>query len=70
MKCNYRNCGKELVDKRSDAKFCNKKCKDNERTYIKRELKRIKNDREDIKNKLKEIENLEIIKLFENIYKN
>jgi len=41
MNCNYRNCGLEIPDtKRIDAKYCNKKCRMNERTYIRREKKK------------------------------
>jgi len=38
--CKYRNCEKELINVRSDANYCNKKCRDNERTYLKREKRR------------------------------
>ena len=32
MKCKYKNCSKELPEyKRSDSKFCNRKCKTNNR---------------------------------------
>jgi hypothetical protein len=35
--CRYRNCNKEIdIDKRIDAQFCNKKCKNCERIYRKR----------------------------------
>jgi hypothetical protein len=43
MECKYRNCKTELVNKRKDAKFCCRKCKVYERTYLRRE--------EDFKNK-------------------
>lgn len=70
-RCNYRNCGCLISDDvRSDAKYCNLKCRDNERTYIKRDNKRIKKEREDILNKLIQIENNKgIIELFNKIYK-
>ena len=35
--CGYRNCGKEIgSDRRPKTKFCNNKCRINERTYIRR----------------------------------
>jgi hypothetical protein len=43
MECQYRNCKEELVNKRKDAKYCCRKCKVYERTYLRRE--------EDFKNK-------------------
>lgn len=36
MECSYRNCKKELINKRKDAKFCCRKCKGYEKTYINR----------------------------------
>jgi hypothetical protein len=69
--CTYRNCGKILSDtKRSDSKYCNKKCKDNERTYIKRERKKDKEEKEEIVKNLIQIEkNKEMLELFTKIYK-
>ena len=69
-KCLYRNCGCSLPDtKRPQAKYCNKKCKDNERTYIKRENKRIKLEKQQIVKNLIQIEkNKEILELFNKIY--
>ncbi len=37
MECSYRNCENELIDKRKDAKYCCRKCKVYERTYLRRE---------------------------------
>lgn len=37
MECKYRNCKNELTNKRKDAKFCCRKCKVYERTYLRRQ---------------------------------
>jgi hypothetical protein len=69
--CQYRNCGCSLPDiKRISAKYCNKKCKDNERTYIKRENKRINENKENIAKMLVDIEkNKDLLELFKLIHK-
>lgn len=69
-KCSYRNCGCVIPDGlRSDAKYCNKKCKDNERTYIKREMKKIKLEKECVLDNLIQIEkNKEMLELYKKIY--
>lgn len=33
--CNYRNCKKDISHMRPNAKYCSRKCKCNERRYIK-----------------------------------
>ena len=70
--CSYRNCGCLIPDTtRSDAKYCNIKCRDNERTYIKRENRRMKKEKELIVKNLIQVEkNKEIIELFNKIFKN
>lgn len=70
-KCSYRNCGCPIPDtKRSWTKYCDKKCKDNERTYIKRENKRIKKEKENITKMLIDIEkNKDLLELFKLINK-
>lgn len=45
-KCEYRNCGVPLVEKRKGAKYCCRKCKDNEKKYNKRELRRVERDKD------------------------
>lgn len=48
--CNYRNCGCVIPETtRSDARYCNGRCRDKERTYIKRERRRYENEQETIK---------------------
>jgi hypothetical protein len=71
-KCQYRNCGCVIPEKtRSDAKYCNIKCRDNERTYIKREEKRIKEKNKELVKNLIQIEkNKELVELFNKIYGN
>lgn len=61
MKCAYRNCGRELVDKRSDAKFCDRNCKSCERKYNKRQKDFIERCKEE------EMKNVELIKYFKNL---
>jgi hypothetical protein len=39
--CEYRNCDNEVIG-RSDKRFCDKKCKHNEREYLRRHRKMIK----------------------------
>lgn len=69
-RCNYRNCGATIPDSvRSDAKYCNIKCRDNERTYIKRDNRRIKQNKEQIVKNLIHIEkNANILDLYNKIY--
>ena len=70
MNCSYRNCGLPLTG-RNDKKLCNRKCKDNERTYIKRETKRLKKEKETYKNMIEDYKNLEnkdLLELFSKIY--
>ena len=68
--CLYRNCGCTIPDTtRSDAKYCNIKCRANETTYIKRENKRIKQDKENMTKMLVDIEkNKDLLELFNKIY--
>jgi hypothetical protein len=68
--CLYRNCGCVIPDTtRVDAKYCNIKCRANERTYIKRENKRINEDKENIKDMLSQLEkNKDLLELFNKIY--
>lgn len=67
----YRNCGCLIPDSvRSDAKYCNKKCKGNEKTYLKRDMRRIKKEKEELVKNLIEVEKRgELIELFNKIYK-
>lgn len=73
-KCEYRNCGLKIGDDvRSDSKYCSLSCKYNERTYIKRENRRVKKEKElvaKILNESKmemEVDN-NILELYEKIY--
>ncbi|TWR26924.1 hypothetical protein FPZ42_07770 [Mucilaginibacter achroorhodeus] len=34
--CHYRNCNKELINKRPHAKYCSRACKSNEAKYVRR----------------------------------
>ncbi|MFY8170044.1 MAG: hypothetical protein ACOVK2_02890 [Candidatus Fonsibacter sp.] len=34
--CNFRKCNNDISEKRIDAKFCCRNCKNMERTYVKR----------------------------------
>jgi hypothetical protein len=55
-KCHYRNCNNELVNRRCDAKYCSRNCKDNERKYVKRKqilLEKYKNEQMVIVNVIK-----------------
>jgi hypothetical protein len=68
MECNYRNCVKEIdyTIRRIDAKYCCDKCKENERTYLKRERRNKRKIVED----LKQIEkHKDILELYQKIYK-
>jgi hypothetical protein len=69
--CAYRNCGCVIpITTRSDAKFCNIKCRGNERTYIKREMKRLRKEQQQIVENLIQIEkNKEILDLYLKIFK-
>lgn len=71
-RCQYRNCGCLIPEStRSDANYCNIKCRNNERTYIKRENKRINENKENISKMLVDIEkNKDLLQLFNKIYKN
>lgn len=73
-KCQYRNCGCQIGDDvRSDSKYCSISCKYNERTYIKRENRRVKKEKELVAKILKEsqmeikVDN-NILELYEKIY--
>ena len=35
--CFYRNCNNTIVGRRKHSKYCSNKCRENEKTYIKRE---------------------------------
>jgi hypothetical protein len=69
-RCNHRNCGCDISDKRSNAKFCSRSCKDKEGVYQRREEKRF-NEEQDRINKLieqvKEV-NIESLELYNKIY--
>lgn len=72
MKCAYRNCQQELNfdEKRRDTKFCDRKCKVNERTYMRREKKKKLELVEIIKKAEKNIESHRyILDLYKLIYK-
>ena len=68
--CGYRNCINVIPnDRRSDSKYCCNKCKENERTYLKREKRRFRKEKLDIKNMLIDYDkNKDIIDLFNQIY--
>lgn len=59
-KCKYRNCLKEITG-RPNKLFCNRKCKCNEQTYIKRKKKFIE------KYSRQEMKNVELVKFIQNI---
>lgn len=69
-KCQYRNCGCQIGDGvRSDSKYCSLSCRDKERTYIKRENRRVKKERELVAKILKESQiDREYLELYEKIY--
>ena len=73
-KCGYRNCGCQIGDGvRSDSKYCSLSCRDKERTYIKRENRRVKKERELVAKILKECQmevkvDHNILELYEKIY--
>lgn len=73
-KCQYRNCGCQIGDDvRSDSKYCSISCKYNERTYIKRENRRVKKEKELVAKILKESQmevkvDDNILELYEKIY--
>jgi hypothetical protein len=71
-RCEYRNCGCNIPETtRRDAKYCNIKCRDNERTYIKRENRKLKKEKELIVKDLIQIEmDGDFINLFNKIYGN
>jgi ribosomal protein L33 len=70
-RCQYRNCGCIIPENtRSDAKYCSIKCRGNERTYIKRENRRFKKEKLEIVKNIIEVEkNIELLDLFNKIYK-
>jgi len=47
--CGYRNCGKEMIKMRSDAKYCCRMHKDCERTYKQREKARLEKNKDEKK---------------------
>lgn len=69
-KCQYRNCGCKISDSvRSDSKYCSLSCRDKERTYIKRENRRVKKEKELVAKILKESQiDREYLELYEKIY--
>lgn len=73
-KCQYRNCGCQIGDDvRSDSKYCSISCKYNERTYIKRENRRVKKEKELVAKILRESQmevkvDDNILELYEKIY--
>lgn len=69
-KCNYRNCGCEIGDSvRIDSKYCSISCRDKERTYIKRENRRVKKEKELIVNILNEVKvDNNVLELYKKIY--
>ena len=67
--CKYRNCEKVLSGVRSDANYCSLKCRNNERTYIKRENRRVKKEKEEIAKLLHDVgKNGDLLELFKKIY--
>lgn len=67
--CSYRNCGCLIPEGvRSDSKYCNSKCRSNERTYVKRELKAIKKENELLLSAIKLMEDVELLSLYNKIY--
>lgn len=70
MKCNYRNCNKE-IEKVGKRKYCDKKCLTNEMKYIKRDRKRGQDEKTRIVDMLIQIENnKDILELYNKIHKN
>lgn len=73
-RCNYRNCVHVLVCKRTDAKFCSRKCKELEKTYRRRDQHAEKVRKSEIVGMLLEYEknqnilnNPDVLSLFEKI---
>lgn len=68
--CGYRNCINIIPSsKRSDAKYCCDKCKGNEKTYLKREKRKLRNEKLDIVNMLVDYnKNKDLVDLFNKIY--
>lgn len=72
-KCQYRNCGCTIPnDVRSHSKYCSSGCRDKERTYEKRERRRVNKEKEMVKDiliKSNEVNLSEdVIKLYNMIY--
>jgi hypothetical protein len=57
--CEYRNCNKDISDKRPQSKFCNRKCKGNEGKYKRRRKAFIE---ECIKRETKVVESIKLFK--------
>jgi hypothetical protein len=69
--CEYRNCINQIdfTKRRTDSKYCSNKCKENERTYLKRERRKDRENKKHIVDNIIQIEkNKEIIDLFVKIY--
>jgi len=70
-KCNYRNCGISIPSRK---KYCCRKHKEYEKTYVKRENKRFNDDKlylNDLMKQYKELNGVspDVIELFKKIYK-
>lgn len=70
-KCEYRNCAMPLKEKRKGAKYCCRACKDNEKKYKMRELRRVERDKDYILEMLRliEREGIEDVLILERILK-
>jgi hypothetical protein len=71
MKCNFRNCERDISFKRKGTKYCSKLCKDCENKYTKRELDKLKIEKENIKDILNTYneKSIGLIELYKQIYK-
>lgn len=61
-RCNYRNCVKVLIDKRPQAIYCCRECKQYERIYRLREDKSFKSEKIRDNQLIQEANNLESLK--------
>ena len=71
--CSYRNCINLIIGRRSDSKYCCSKCKENEKTYLKRDKKKLESEKDNIKKMLIDYHNIqmdkELLSLYSKIYK-
>ena len=71
MECKYRNCIEEIKDRKSNAIYCSKKCRENEKTYIKREKRNFFKEKKLVSELIDKASNTntEMIELYKMIYK-